>query len=143
MLLRIMLLLSVISIFPNSAQGQSVLVCTLETESAVVKQNESGGLTTEVVKGKPETLIFANFDTGRPILKIGSLEFQLELLHTDGDTFWLRGSTPDFIGNGISIWMIDRKSRMVVRSETFKLKGLPSQSQEGRLVGLSSIGKCQ
>jgi hypothetical protein len=139
--LRIIVAVSMILVFGDSVRAQSVLVCTLDTEQAVVKQNESGGLTTEVVKGQADTMIFANFDTAKPVLKIGPLEIQLELLHADGDTFWLRGFTPDFIGSGIVIWMVDRKSRVVIRSETFKTIEAPKSLR--KVIGVSSIGKCQ
>src|SRR5947209_2967264 len=143
MLIRVTLMLLAVCVCAIPGSAQSVLVCTLEKDGAVVKQNESGSVTAEVVKGQPETLVFANLGTTKPILRIGDVEIELELIHTDGDTIWLRSFTPDFIGNGIALWVIDLKGRIVIRSETYKSKQIPSEKWSGKLVGLSSIGKCK
>jgi hypothetical protein len=143
MSLRAIFLLSVISVWALPIAGQSVLVCKLESAGTVVRQTEYGNFSTEVVQGQPATLVFANLNTAKPTLKIGTVEVQLELLHADGDTIWLQGFTDEIFGEGIAIWTIDRKAGVVIRSETFRSKEIPSQKWSGRLVGLSSIGKCE
>jgi hypothetical protein len=139
--LLLILLTTVASGHP--ARGQSLLVCTLEKDQSVLKHEPNGSLSAKVVKGEQQTLIFAGLNGAKPVLKIGTVELQLELIHTDGDTIWLSSFTPEILGAGLAIWTIDRKHGVVIRSETFKLKDDLQSPSGGNLIALSNIGKCQ
>ncbi len=128
--------------FVGIAHGQTVLVCTLGKDQSVLKHEPDGSLSVKVAKGEEKTVIFAGLYGAKPVLKIGSEEFKLELVHADENTMWLSSLTPDVFGSGLAIWTIDRKNGIIIRSETFRLKDSQEPSG-GRLVSLSNVGRCQ
>jgi hypothetical protein len=125
----------------GEVHAQTVLVCTLAKDQSVLKQESDGSLSVKLAKGDEQTIIFADLYSAKPVLKIGSEEFKLELVHADENTMWLSSPTPDIFGSGLAIWTIDRKNGIVMRSETFRLKDARDPAG-GKLVSLSNIGRC-
>jgi len=125
----------------GNLRAQSVLQCTLTKDQSVLKHESDGSLSVRLATGGEQTIIFADLNSANPVLKVGSEEFKLELVHADENTLWLSQLTPDIFGSGLAIWTIDRKNGIVVFSETFRLKDTQDPSG-GKLTSLSNIGRC-
>ena len=128
----------------HPTQGQSVLVCTMD-KTAVAKVDEDKKLVLELRENEKEKLrlVFAQLDSTEPVLKIKNVEKQLTLMRRDKDLIWLRDSTFSTIGEGILVWMIDLKERVVLRSESLRTTKIEGQNWSGKPMAILEIGKCE
>ena len=127
------------------ARGQSVLVCTFESKTAVAKETEDKKLTIELREREEGKLsvVFAQLDSTQPVLKVRNVEKPLTPLRRDTDLIWLRDSTFSTIGEGVLVWMIDLKEHVVVRSESLRTTRIEGQDWSGKPMAILEIGKCE
>jgi hypothetical protein len=124
------------------ARAQSVAVCTIE-KTAVAKADGTK-LTMEIQEGGSEKLrtVFAQLDSPEPVLKVKNVEKRLTVLRREKDLIWLRDSTSSTIGEGVLVWMIDLKARVVIRSESLRTTKLEGQVGSDPMAILQ-VGRCE
>jgi hypothetical protein len=144
MTLRVLLIFSCYLFAVCSAQGQTVLVCTME-KGAFAKVDEQAKLVMQLQDEKGEKLrvVFSGLDTVEPVFKVKNVEKKLTLLRRDSDLIWLRDSTNSTIGEGVLVWMVDLKARIVVRSESLRTTKIKGEDWSGAPMAILEIGRCE